>query len=311
MDRITKFKKALEQYFSKKKNQKNDQIIDGWYSSYQPIEKYAFNDVDKTSLADELKQNIFYQIQRPRSKRWAWYSAAAAVITVAFVATWVVKKPVVTQAQMLSSTTETGILKYLVLQDSTEVWLNASSKLNFPEKFTDTSRLVSLPEGEAFFQVKRDTIRPFTVQVGKLQVRVLGTSFNISNYATLKNQVITVNTGRVQISEGKKILAVLEKGKQITYHKASGDFELNNVNQLNSFSWKDGESVLHDASIEELSQVFKGWYGLHLRSKLSEISNYHYNLTIQRNISAEENLKMICKMHHINYRKEGNVIELY
>lgn len=309
---IKKFKDALKRISTKRNNAKNNALVEGWYNSYQVLEKYAFNDVDKDAMKSELKHQIFNNIGQTK-RLWLQKCAVAATIAVALsIGVWMAsherpQRPLVFR----TSVTQIGVLKYLLLSDSTEVWVNSSSRFLYPEKFATAKRNVLLPEGEAFFEVKRDTLRPFIVNAGQLEIKVLGTSFNISNYSMLHNQVITVNTGKVQVSNANKVLALLEKGKQITVHKQTGQFVVSEVNQANSFSWKDGNATLTDADFIQLAQVFKSWYGLSLKSIIPQINGFRYTLTIQRNISAEENLKMICKMHHIQYGKEGDVVEFY
>ncbi|WP_316739328.1 FecR family protein [Pedobacter aquatilis] len=312
MESIKQFRKSLKRFFTKSKDTKNQQIVNGWYKSYEALEKYAFNDVDKNQVRENLLQGIRGQMLQSNPHRLRWLSAAAVILIMGSFGLWLVKsqsqdKPLT----YVSSATKTGMLKYLVLSDSSEVWLNASSQFKYPTTFAKASRTVYLPQGEAFFQVKRDVKRPFKVYVGKLEVRVLGTSFNINNYSDFKTQTIVVNTGRVQVSAKNKVLAVLEKGKQLTYNKTTGVFDVKEVNQALSFSWRDGNTVLQDASFETVATVFKNLYGVELKSNIQNIHQFSYTLTIQKQVSLEENLSLICKMHHINYRKEGSVILLY
>jgi len=312
MESIKQFKKSLKRFFTKPKDTKNQQIVNGWYKSYEALEKYAFNDVNKNQVRENLLQGIRGQMIQSKPNRFWWLSTAAAIIIIGSFGLWFVQhqsqnKPLT----YLSSATKTGMMKYLILSDSTEVWLNASSKFKYPTAFSKASRTVYLPQGEAFFQVKRDVKRPFKVHVGELEVRVLGTSFNINNYADLKSQTIVVNTGKVQVSLKNKVLAVMEKGKQLSYNKSTGTFDVKEVNQALSFSWRDGNTILQEANFETVAAVFKNLYGVELKSKIENIHQFSYTLTIQKQVSLADNLSLICKMHHINYRKEGNVILLY
>jgi len=313
MERIKIFKRSLKKFLRSKADRKNNAIVEGWYKSYRPLENYAFTDQDKSKIENRLRASIFSHLHHQKSYRLHWRLAAAAVILVSALSLFFFSQQQKTteNTAYLSSNTKTGVLKYLLLSDSTQVWLNSSSAFKYPVSFPKGKREVYLPEGEAFFHVKRDTSRPFTVHVGHLDVRVLGTSFNISNYRSLHHQTIIVNAGKVRVSMGKKILAELEKGKQIVYDRESGSYSVGNANGQLWMAWKDGKTVLKDAAFEELALVMKNWYGIELKSNLAEIKGYSYSLTIQRNISIEENLGMICKMQHTRYRKEGNVIELY
>lgn len=107
------------------------------------------------------------------------------------------KKEVVPVA-ILNRNTNSIQRAQVTLPDGTLVHLNVNSRLSFPEKFEQDSRMVQL-EGEAFFEVTHDVDRPFLVQSSKLTTQVLGTSFNITSYAGEENNV-TVKSGKVQVS---------------------------------------------------------------------------------------------------------------
>lgn len=86
----------------------------------------------------------------------------------------------------------------LVLDDGSEVWLNAGSRLEYPATFENASERRVRIEGEAFFEIKRDTCRPFCVELGDGEcIRVLGTSFNVNAYAGAGRHVTTLVTGRI------------------------------------------------------------------------------------------------------------------
>ena len=312
MERIKHFKQSLDRFLKKPKDVKNQQVVNGWYQSYQPLEKFAFNEVDKNKLREQLRQGIFPHLTTPKNYRLWWFTSAAALVLISGAAIYTAQKQQQVKAPAyVSSVTQTGMLKHLVLADSSEVWLNASSKFRYPIAFNKKQRLVYLPEGEAFFKVKHNSSKPFLIRLGKLEVKVLGTSFNINNYAGLTSQTIVVNTGKVQVADKGKILATLTKGKQLSYNKATSKFRVDDVDQNLSFSWRDGKTILQEASFSALSMVFKNLYGVKLRSELDGIQQFRYTLTVLRQVPLEENLALICKMHHIKYRKEGNVIVLY
>jgi len=96
--------------------------------------------------------------------------------------------------------TLTGMEYTLTLSDGTRVYLNAESRLKYPVVFRGTERVVEL-SGEAYFKVSKDALRPFVVKMNGVNVRVLGTSFNVRSYAD-EGQVVTTLVGRK--SEGER-----------------------------------------------------------------------------------------------------------
>jgi transmembrane sensor len=110
-----------------------------------------------------------------------------------------VKEPVKEILRML--TLDSAGVYYL--PDSSRITLDMNSRLTFPEKFTDSVRMVTLT-GEAFFDVKKNPLQPFIIKAGKSQIRVLGTSFNVRAYENEKSVQVTVVTGKVRFTSANK-----------------------------------------------------------------------------------------------------------
>lgn len=96
--------------------------------------------------------------------------------------------------------TLTGMEYTLTLSDGTRVYLNAESRLKYPVVFRGTERVVEL-SGEAYFKVSKDALRPFVVKMNGVNVRVLGTSFNVRSYADEGQVVTTLVEGKVKVND--------------------------------------------------------------------------------------------------------------
>lgn len=132
-------------------------------------------------------------------------------------------------------TTPNGSHTQLTLTDGTTIWLNAGSKLRYPNKLDDTTRTVYL-EGEAFFNVKKDPKHPFIVQTSEIIVKALGTSFNVKAYpnegsieTTLVNGEVIVKGNKTSKDENNSIR--LLPNQRATYIKTEGRLLLNDYEQ--------------------------------------------------------------------------------
>lgn len=132
-------------------------------------------------------------------------------------------------------TTPNGSHTQLTLTDGTTIWLNAGSKLRYPNKYNDTTRTVYL-EGEAFFNVKKDARHPFIVQTSEVNVKAFGTSFNVKAYpnegsieTTLVDGVVIVE-GNKAINNEKKSIKLLPN-QRATFIKTEGRLLLNDYEQ--------------------------------------------------------------------------------
>jgi transmembrane sensor len=196
-----------------------------WMVSGSVKPEYA-TDVEKGWQSVKARIGGEGKIRTLQPKR-DWMRIAAAVLAL-FVLGFVAKTLFFkdeTKTEMLSAVTievvTTDSAKVFFLPDSSRIWLNANSRFTYPEQFIDTIRNVTLT-GEAFFEVRADASRPFIVQAGKTETRVLGTSFNIKAYLQDENVELTVETGKVQFAVKDTIAqqsVVLGPQEQVTYNK--------------------------------------------------------------------------------------------
>ena len=125
------------------------------------------------------------------------------------------RNPVITSVQSLTKKfTERKEQRYLLLPDSTQVWLNAASSLEFPDKFKGNKREVFLT-GEAFFDVKHADNSPFLIHTKNVTTTVVGTAFNIRAYPDQKMITVSVSRGKVKVSRNDQLIATLTKGQQV------------------------------------------------------------------------------------------------
>lgn len=109
----------------------------------------------------------------------------------------------------------------LTLADGTNVWLNSDSKLKFPLHFVGNQRAVYL-EGEAFFEVTSDSLKPFVVKTAEVNVKVLGTSFNVMNYTDEAKVEVALLKGKVKFEDTRnRQTRALVPGEVVRMDKAS------------------------------------------------------------------------------------------
>ncbi len=149
----------------------------------------------------------------------------------------------------------------LQLEDGTKVWVNSETRLRYPTQFADNKRVVLL-EGEAYFEVSKDKTRPFIVKTQGVDVRVLGTHFNISSYADEDAVRTTLVEGSVSVMDNKNPdeNLLLSPGHQAVFSKKSGDLKNKKVNVDLYASWKDGKFVFQESSLTDIMNRVSRWY---------------------------------------------------
>ncbi len=201
-------------------------------------------------------------------------------------------------------------MKKILLADGTSVYLNKGSSLLLRKgRFNAFLREVWLEEGEAFFEVAKDPHRPFIVHTpGGISTRVLGTSFNIQAYGALDRQVISVNSGRVQVFNAEKEKIILEPNYKVSISRSDGTLAGDTTQAALLSDWRSGSILFENAPIKEVSLRLKQNYGLELIYKESHFANDLIFSSFRSDTPEKEILSVICRLLNANYTREGTSI---
>lgn len=202
----------------------------------------------------------------------------------------------------------------VALPDGSIAKLNSGSKLLVPDKFTQTSRSVELI-GEGFFEVKKDAERPFIVKSGNLNVKVLGTSFNVRSYPNEASAKVAVRTGKVEVDiieppSGKKQTPVtLVPSKMAIYSKKNKTTQIQAANPLEEWGWKDGIIFFHKTNIQEILVRLESWYGVSfdIRVEMDQTKDFSGEY---REVSLESLLESLSYVYGFNFTIDNKTIIL-
>ena len=200
-----------------------------------------------------------------------------------------------------------GTTYSLVLADGTEVFLNAETRMRFPDRFEDGVREIFL-DGEAFFKVRRDESRPFVVRAGGASVRVLGTEFNVRAYAD-DNTSATLVSGSVRFSAGRDS-AVLRPGQQCELDAMDRSLSLREVDLMSVLAWKSGEFIFRDVSLEAVMREVARWYDVEVAYAADGLRSRKIYIYMDRPDTVDEVLEQFVRLGGIGYEIEDNRILL-
>ncbi|MEX2512844.1 MAG: FecR family protein [Cyclobacteriaceae bacterium] len=172
-------------------------------------------------------------------------------------------QPVETPVEYITKITKDGEKLNFQLPDGTVVWLNSRSELTFPVQFDSLERLISL-KGEAFFEVRHDSLRTFKVFSGNLTTEAMGTSFNI-NQIDNEKLCISLVTGSVKINgvEPGEVF-YLEPGLELFYTVNTKNTLLRKFSLKEKIGWKDGVLQFSNAGFQEVIYQLERWYGVNI-----------------------------------------------
>ena len=190
----------------------------------------------------------------------------------------------------------------IVLADGSQVWINSQSVLEFPACFVGKERRVRL-QGEAYFEVSKNVEKPFIVDMGNKEIRVLGTSFNVNDYDG--KFVTTLVSGKVQVFVNDKDY-VLTSSMQVRVE--GDDVFVEEVDVREFTAWKDGFFVFKKQKLREVMDILSRWYDVDVFYQNLELQNLHFTGTIQRHSEISGMLKFLEKTDIVKFTLNGKTL---
>ena len=198
----------------------------------------------------------------------------------------------------------------LVLSDGTKVFLNADSELKYPVEFSDGKRIVDL-KGEAYFEVHKDSLRPFVVRVNGAEVTVLGTSFNVNTYGDDGQIYTTLVNGAVRVSSVKNGQAeVLKPGMQSVMDVQSGQLTVREVDVEPYVAWREGRFVFRAMTLDLIMRQLQRWYDFEVFYQNPELKDYEFRGVIKRDMDLDKVLSVIKVTTNVDFEVKGKVITI-
>ena len=214
--------------------------------------------------------------------------------------------------------TPTGGFYSLVLPDKSKVWLNAESSISYPTAFTGPERRVKVT-GEAYFEVAKNADMPFVVSVHDMQVKVLGTHFNVNGYGDLEQMRTTLLEGRVEVSTipspnsrvvpGNKV--VLNPGQQSLIdwqNPTTPNILVQTADVENAVAWKDGNFSFKAAAFTDVMKEIKRWYdgieAVEIRTTIPD----KFTATMPRTMTLANMLKVLEEASQVKFTIEDKKI---
>ncbi len=199
----------------------------------------------------------------------------------------------------------------IYLKDGTWVWLNSSSKIEYQEAFTEhDQRLLSL-EGEAYFEVAKDSLKPFKVHAGIVDIEVFGTEFNVKTDKKAVSIALKEGSVKVTWEDHYDVLHEqwLKPGDCISVDKADGKFKVRQCNTLEIIGWKDGVLVFNEATFDEVKDRLQSWYDVDINVQGRAKAGWHYSGKFD-NYVLDNVLKAIGFAEDFDYQIKGDTVNI-
>jgi len=195
----------------------------------------------------------------------------------------------------------------LTLKDGTKVWINSGSKLVYPVSFSASERRVFV-EGEAYFEVAQNEKSPFIVETKNLDIRVLGTAFNVTAFRDEPTFSTVLVHGSVEVTGNKnsrirKTKTKLTPNDRLAYYAATGETVVKKVNVERYVSWKDGYLIYRQASLKNVMKELSRLYNIHVVFSDPAIEQEKLTGKLDLKQNADEVIGIISSASSLTFQK--------
>jgi transmembrane sensor len=264
-----------------------------------------------------VSASAVHQIVNSRSQRTRVYSYAA-VITIALLAfsSWwlfsrnsadalvksvTVPKAVMEDDHLQEHVTPKGERSLITLEDGTQVWINADSKLEYSQDFLKGSTRDVYLQGEAYFDVTSDKSRPFIVHVQGVDIKVLGTSFNVKGYQGEHKIEATLVHGKISLSGASSDNVTLAANQRVVFLTEKKKLMVeNNVETDTYTSWRKGVLVFDDQPLYEILPILERTFNVTIHTDQATSLDCRFTAKIN-NMSLAEVLELFGTSDTIGY----------
>lgn len=311
----------IERYFNGNCSEKEKILLERFYDSFE-------TDASSLSAAErnELKKKIFAGIKEQvgdlkqvKKKKYTKFTyAAAAVAFICLISVGILyKSGFFTGKSVLPNWNEKltimGEKASIKLADGTDVLLNAGSKLTYPGFFNGAKREVYL-EGEAYFEVAKDSAKPFIIRSSNLKVTVLGTKFNINSFNEEDKILVSLVEGKVSVAEEyagmQKSLIILQPQQQLIYDKEGQACEVEYFDQQKAIGWKNNILKFEKEPLNKIFPILERTFGVKFELADNKLSSQKVTVNF-KNDSFWTVASVLKNLTGLKYKtiKKGDKIE--
>lgn len=194
----------------------------------------------------------------------------------------------------------------LILADGSTVKLNAESSIYYPTAFPGSERKVQVT-GEAYFEIAKNAAKPFIVSVKGMDIKVLGTHFNINAYENETSIRTTLLEGNIEVTNGIKTVSV-KPNQQVQLKKDGAMVVTDDVNIMETVAWTSGFFQFNNSDIETVMRQVTRWYDVEVSFK-GNISQ-RFNGRIPRTVQVSDIFKILESTGWVHFMIDGNKVSV-
>jgi len=270
-------------------------------------------------ILEEARERIFDKIYSehiaPAKTRHlraaAWLVAAATIATVSLVGVWLYQSHINEEVILAQAEPADHVYTgrdFIRLPDGSTALLNEGSELSYA--WGEKGREVQL-KGEAYFDIKHDPLRPFSVRTGRIVTRVLGTAFNVKAYPAEKEVRVTVSRGKVAVEEEEgKSYGVITPNQEIAVNTETNDVLRTDKDATSTLKWTSAILILDDVDMAEAARIIGERYSASIVFADEAVKSCGVSAKFLNDEKLTDVLDMISAAVNITYTIENNKVTI-
>ena len=187
----------------------------------------------------------------------------------------------------------------VTLADGTKVWLNAGTKLTYPIAFVGKERRVRL-EGEGYFEVERDENKPFIVEINGMEVKVLGTSFNLRSFAADNRSTAILVSGKIEVRTSTECIE-LSPNQRADLLIGESKLDVREVDAVAYSAWTKGRFVFRRERLETILDDVSRWYNVTVFYEQSSVKDILFSGIMERYADISQTLEMLERTGKVSF----------
>ncbi|HVI45291.1 MAG TPA: FecR domain-containing protein [Chitinophaga sp.] len=309
----------LEKYLEGKCTPEERELLEKWYDGLGE----GTSDNIPSALSDQRRQQFMSRFRNSAATvKIHWWNrpvtrwAAASILLVAGAGFLWRQNRIQQPAQLALNkvvrvTNESNHIKYVILPDSSQVWLNAHASLSWKENFNIKERNVEL-SGEGYFDIRASEKNPFIIRTRDITIGVLGTQFNVEAYTKEKITRVSLVKGKVQVQArtNNHAAAVLSPGFAATWQEGAAAMNIHETDPAQVAAWKEGAFTAADIPLKDAVERLCSRYNYTVN--WTGTQGIHKNITVMfRHESFEKMLSNICYISRKQYTIADRQVSIY
>lgn len=318
---MSALQRIFRKYVQKDISPAEQEMVDAWYDSFEHAAGTKLPLQQEQDIRNSLWTKLSSQLQLPHTvrpvsedpspRRIFGYGMAAAVagiiITIGSLLFYYKNKTAAAR-EFADIRTGNSERKRIQLPDGSIIKLDPGSSIRFDKAFDGPTREIFMSDGEAWYDIAQNNDRPFIIHTGRLNVRVLGTSFNIRAIHNIQEQTVLVKQGKVQVLQKDNTLGILTAGRQLIYDTVDGHYRICDHKEQAAEQLEEGWLVLDNVSFPVLRTLLDERYNINIVDPLNKLSGAFFTASFRPNASPDDIMQIICSIHNVKFDRKGRQV---